>query len=258
MTRATDLIYGNYKVLSPENQVMFRCNKKRYNWYLQRGLAEEIGDKTIRLTFTPNGGGYAKNSFYTQDRENRCVICGTRESLTRHHVVPHCYRKHFPEDLKRNNFHDILPVCLDCHEEYESNYSLQMRKRLEKKYDAPLQGRGYTEADDDYLHAIRLAGCLIDYGDRIPEKRQEEMREIIRGATGKEVDEPLLIELANDKVKKLSRSEHFCSHGELVMDQVEDIQSFVEEWRLDFLENMEPKYLPKGWKVDMPVDHHLV
>jgi hypothetical protein len=35
-------IYGNYQVFSPDNVLMFRCDEKKANWYLDRDLAEKI------------------------------------------------------------------------------------------------------------------------------------------------------------------------------------------------------------------------
>ena len=41
---------------------------------------------------------------------------GNIGNLTRHHVVPHCYRRNFPQELKAYCSHDVLPLCHSCHE----------------------------------------------------------------------------------------------------------------------------------------------
>ena len=37
--------------------------------------------------------------YYTQEKANRCVVCGSSGSYIRKNVVPHEYRKHFPGKL---------------------------------------------------------------------------------------------------------------------------------------------------------------
>ena len=114
-------IYGNCQVLSPEGHLMFRCESKKANWYLKRDLADIITDEplVIKLKFQPNGLGNHNKNYGLSEMENICVVCGSDEFLTRHHVVPICYRKYFPIEKKSHNFHDVLSVCAVCHESYE-------------------------------------------------------------------------------------------------------------------------------------------
>jgi len=45
------------------------------------------------------------------------------------------------------------------------------------------------------------------------------------------------------------------THGQIVMNQINDIQSFVEMWRSHFLENNKCQYLPKDWNVKTKINH---
>ena len=48
---------------------------------------------TVRLKFEPAGGPLEVNSYYTQDKENICAVCGSDGNTIRKSIVPHEYRK---------------------------------------------------------------------------------------------------------------------------------------------------------------------
>ena len=39
------------------------------------------------------------------------------------------------------------------------------------------------------------------------------------------------------------------THGQIVIDKVDDIQLFVEMWREHFITHIDCRYLPKNWNV---------
>ena len=42
-------------------------------------------------------------------------------------------------------------------------------------------------------------------------------------------------------------------HGKLVVDQLKDddqIKEFIKRWRLFFVNNMKPRFLPQAWSVE--------
>ena len=92
MIKRTTKLYGNCKVYSPDNQLMFRCLEKKIKWYLDRGLAELIEESplSIRLKFEPKGKGERIDKLKVE-RNNICVVCGVTDLsiLTKHHIVPY-------------------------------------------------------------------------------------------------------------------------------------------------------------------------
>ena len=80
-------IYGNCQVLSPEGILMFRCDQKKANWYLNRDLADPINNDplVIKLKFEPKGLGNHAKPFGLTEMVNKCVNCGSEEFLTKHH-----------------------------------------------------------------------------------------------------------------------------------------------------------------------------
>lgn len=243
MSYSTKQIYHNYTVLSPDGIEMFRCDKKKFDWYLRKGLATQIDDEVIRLLFQPKGLGWAGEHFYLQDRENKCCCCGSNNQLSKHHVVPYCYRKHMPSNLKDNNYFDVLPLCTSCHVKYEK-IAQNKKQELSTRYQAPIDGLNNWMTYRPYKHAR----TLYKYWDSIPENRRKEMRNIISKELGKE-------SISDEDLKKyatITSQEsipEYKSHGEIVVFQIESFQEFFEEWRSHFVSTMQPKHLPNNWEI---------
>lgn len=242
-------IYGNTKVLDPDGELLFLCLPKKANWYLDRNLAIIITEDpmVIQLTFEPKGRGQIGDSYALGEKYNKCVVCGTEDGLTRHHIVPYTYRKHFPDYMKSHNSHDIVPICVDCHSEYEENFGIELKYVLAKKYGAPLES--LTKVNTDLSLVVKYSKLLMDRWDKLPFSRKKQMITIIReyhGYFGK-LCQVILIYAYFD----LSQSQTE-SHGQIVVGKIIDnnqLQWFVETWREHFIESMEPKYMPEHWDI---------
>lgn len=230
---------------------MFRCGDKKANWYLSRGLASLVSSEppTIQLLFEPKGEGHCHDSYYLQNKLNKCVVCGSEEmeSLTRHHVVPYCYRRAFPDDLKEHNYHDVVPLCWKCHDCYE-DHADDLKEQLAVQYEAPINGRG-SNVDVGLMRVRQFAHTLFRHGDRIPEPRRSEMYQPIKDYLGKS-------EVSKEDLQPLMELEFYddsfyTRHGEIVVEKVgaAGLQPFVEMWRKHFLSTMNPKFMPAEWDV---------
>lgn len=93
-------------MVAPDGELLSNCDSKKANWYIERGLAEIIKQQplTIKLNFEPNGRKNGENgqkphhdiyddAFYVVDRENKCVVCGSKKDYSRYHVIPALYRQ---------------------------------------------------------------------------------------------------------------------------------------------------------------------
>lgn len=236
-------VYGNYKVESPDGVLMFRCGEKKINWYLKRNLAEQIDDTTIRLNFIPKGLGNSNKHFGLSQMKNHCVVCNTKSYLTRHHVVPFCYRKYFPLELKSHNFHDVLLMCVSCHDSYERKAD-ELKKHLSEIYQAPINGE--MENKGDLVKYAKIATTLLHKDlSNIPTKRISELKKSIKNHFGlKRLSKKRLEDLCNTKSTVIKKT-----HGEIVISKIEDVQSFVELWRNHFVVNTSAQYLPENWNI---------
>ena len=41
--------------------------------------------------------------------------------------------------------------------------------------------------------------------------------------------------------------------GKFIVEHVDDLQEFVVRWRVDFIQNMKPNFMPKLWNVDRKI-----
>ena len=238
-------IYGNCQVLSPGGILMFRCDEKKANWYLNRNLGEIVSTSplTVKLNFEPKGLGNHNKGFGLSEMGNKCVSCGTEEYLTRHHVVPYCYRRYFPVELKSHNFHDVLSLCVDCHEGYERKAD-QLKEELAKLHNAPINGE--VETRSDLVKYVKIARTLIGDVSDIPNKRIKSLRQEIKIYFG-------IKRLTKSRLQKISETKSTIlrkTHGEIVVSKIDNLQEFVELWRKHFVKNNECNHLPQNWNIN--------
>lgn len=248
-----NVIYGNWLVLHPQGFEMFRCTSRKANWYISRNLADVVSENPpiIKFNFSPNGVGWNGDEFALTQKKNQCVVCGVEEieRLTKHHIVPTLYKRHFPKELKVASGHDVACICRECHDEYENIYATKLKSKISEEYGIPL-----CNSQSDFLRAIKLSKAFVLNSEMMSEERRVELLFRMSIMMGYEQD---FIEI--EEVEKLSKitthqySEFHNNHGKEVMQKVIDIQKFVEMWRLDFMNNMKPKFMSEHWEIYRPI-----
>lgn len=246
--------YDNCEMLSPAGEFMAFVSKKSMKWYVKRDLAIKIDEKTFQLTFEPKGNGNQGDVDYQRiPRKNKCVVCGEKENLTRHHVVPYCYRKFLPVEYKTRNSFDLIAICHECHDEYERKALLQ-KKLLGEKYlgkaccSTPVEAKSLTRLRSNL-------GALIRHSSKMPEDRVQFLLRACSAYFNEEVTlensesffervDKLLTELWEQR-QALSEQvlEAFLKEGNELID-------FIHFWREHFLKHAKPKHLSKLWLED--------
>jgi len=246
---STASLYGNCSVYDPDGNLMFRCDDRLRSWYLSMDLAEAADQgRNIRLTFTPRGPGHAQDPYFLQDFKNRCVVCGVEKDLSHHHVVPKCYRRHFPRDSYRYGrwMYDVLLLCVDCHDRYEDS-AKQLKEAIAIEAGAPPEGS--FNLDQTEVRVIKLAAALRRHGDLMPEVRRLELEAELRVLLGKEsLGEDDLLQAWQLRLKGRTTPAAL-----LVVRKLEDLDGFARRWRVHFTERMKPRHLPQGWTPDRPI-----
>jgi len=242
-------IYGNCKVLAPDGELMFRCLEKKANWYLDRNLAIIIDDDplTIQLNFEPNGRG-EKTEYLKSIRKNKCVVCGEEdlEVLTKHHLIPYEYRRHFPYKLKSHNSGYVVPICISCHEKYERDHANVLKVKLASEFGAPKNGN-----TNKRYHAEKHILALLRHRDRMPEKRLKYVQELFvktMADAGIETNESIFDDKALENYLEFFKSNDETvdnRHGKQVVDNCPDLEAFSQSWIKHFLDSMNPKFMPK-------------
>ncbi|KAI8067841.1 hypothetical protein BC940DRAFT_300577 [Gongronella butleri] len=277
-TIKSNTVYENWKVYSLKDKLMFRCGSKKANWYLSRGLAITMPDqeRAIRLTFEAKGDGHGATDYMTEERQNICVVCGTAKHLTRHHVVPEVYRREMPLSIKSKSSRDILVLCKQCHDRYES-HAVALKKELARRHGCPLEGKGWVDLPET-RRVKKAAGALLRAANKIPAARQEELATMIKQYQQDAPDAPdTLKDPATPWQQVLEtcaslddhfRGPDFIEHGESVMAHLMEekshdpetnserwprVEAFIRQWRQHFLDHAQPKYLSAKWSVDAEI-----
>lgn len=249
------VLYGNYRIQAPDGHEMFHCNAQKALWYLNRDIADVVTNEppTLRLKFSPGGPGHIGDEYYLTAKVNQCVCCASTKDLNRHHVMPRVFRRYLPEEIKDHNYHDVLLMCIDCHERYEVD-AAKLKQEICKEFDFDINNGGGQIYLPDVGNAVKAARALLYHGDTIPEPRKTALTNI-------------LIEYLDNKKQDITKEDleeisgHFAwlrpggykNYGEFVVEKIGDIQAFTQRWRQHFLDVMDPKFLPEYWDVTKPL-----
>uniref|UniRef100_A0A453BEF9 HRDC domain-containing protein n=1 Tax=Aegilops tauschii subsp. strangulata TaxID=200361 RepID=A0A453BEF9_AEGTS len=204
--------------------------------YIQRDLAKLVEDNPpgIMLLFEPKGRPEDEdNEFYIQSKKNICVGCGEKSHYIRYRIIPSCYRMHFPEHLKSHRSHDIVLLCVDCHEIAHSAAE-KYKRRLAEELGIPLFVQKIVNSGDrslitnasvseDKLNEkgvspllLRTAAmALLRHGSTMPSKRCEELIQIVksyyggRDVTSEDLEMALLVGMSPNERRRLEKKKGY-------------------------------------------------
>lgn len=249
-------IFENCLIQAPDGVNLSRCGIKKLRWYLNNNLGTLVSDNppTIRLNFEPSGREGVNDPFLTTGKPNICVVCGTDQDLTKHHIIPYCFIRYMKLEYKMDIIRDIFPLCEPCHQEYEK---LSYERKKQMAADLGITVNGLPTETLKQARKIRsCAGTLLKYGHEIPESRREEMMSLIKAHLGKtEINREDLAALCHQQLKDRP---DYINFSKLVAQNVSDYDEFAKTWRTHFVETMKPKHMPELWQVDRKANHYWI
>ena len=245
------MIFDNCIIQAPDGVNLSRCGKKKLRWYLNNGLAELVSDNplTIRLNFEPRGREGLNDPYLLEGKPNLCVVCGTQNNLTRHHIIPYCFIRYMAVEYKVDIIRDIFPLCRPCHDQYEK-VSCNKRDEISKRLGIPLEA---NKAENlEIKKASSAAYTMLNHHQQIPENRKNELMRVISDHLGKKhITENDLLDLQDANTQKKKQ----VNFSKIVAQSVTDYNEFAKEWRTHFLESMQPSFMPEAWKVDRKTEN---
>ncbi|KAF8108761.1 hypothetical protein N665_0104s0078 [Sinapis alba] len=223
-------VYHNCRIYANDGRLLCYCDRRKLEWYMSRGLAKLVEEDplAIMLLFEPKGRPEDEgNDFYIQSKKNICVGCGEGNHYLRYRIIPSCYRVHFPEHLKSHRSHDIVLLCVDCHEvahaaaerykkevATEFGIPLFVRRVLDSKEAQGTECESTGESEDagvSPLHLRTAAMALLRHGNRMPSSRREELLQTVkmyyggRNISEEDLEKALLIGMSPHERRKLER-----------------------------------------------------
>jgi hypothetical protein len=247
--------YDNCKIYAPNDKLLGYCDKRKYDWYIKKGLVDVIGDdldKSIRLKFEPKNNNINGQfqEYCKIEIETQCVVCGSKEFLNKFHVVPLEFRRFFPLHMKSHASHDVVLVCADCQSDLNYMYHQYKTHLLEKFKLVPNPNLVKIKSSaDKHLRLLKKYNQDIhsQYSQYNTHKQQLDQNEIIlKELLGHDVT-----------IEELEQLKDICTYdnlgtaksiGEYIVNQYKDnLQEFEKNWRKVFVDSIEPKFLPNGW-----------
>lgn len=113
-----------FLVYSKDGIPLLRCSSKQARLYLKKGFAEKTGYRELRFKDRATENklkevyGYTYHPFFLAEKYKCCVVCGGKDNLTVHHVVPRRHVVLLSPDVKQG-ICNTLCVCRFCHNVYE-------------------------------------------------------------------------------------------------------------------------------------------
>ncbi|KAF9938674.1 hypothetical protein BGZ75_007518 [Mortierella antarctica] len=223
-------VYDNISVYAPpDSNLIFRCSRKRANWYLSRSLARSLSPNSIHLTFAPAGQGHVNDPYFLEERENKCVVCAkeTAEAgATMLHVVPEQYRKWFPLRLKSHSSHDIVVACPECNAQWDREAAI-VRKEIVRMYGIPLEGVGWIK-DYEAGAAKRAAGAVVtEWKRRWQEQRDQDAPAKAASTTANTLETRAA---TVDKVSLVKRTKKNKPANKIPADRMQILEQTVLDW----------------------------
>jgi hypothetical protein len=240
-------------LLAPDGQHLSTVDKKKAEWYLVRGLADMVTEDppTVKLRFEPSGRPGKDREYYLAEKENKCVVCGKEDGYIRKNVVPHEYRRYFPPGTKEHLSHDVLLLCVGCHQ-LSSQHDTRMRQMLANRYSAPLASSMPTYRNDPVLTRVKSHAKALLRGNDIPEIRRRQLLQTLADHYGiEEVTADIIVEASQIDTRISFENGGICHSKKVVESVLEEdkLFEFQREWRQHFLDSMKPQHLPKLWSV---------
>ncbi|KAJ6403921.1 hypothetical protein OIU84_012174 [Salix udensis] len=232
-------VYHNCRIYANDGRLLCYCDKRKLEWYLRRDLAKLVDDDAlaIMLLFEPKGRPEDEgNDFYIQSKKNICVGCGEGSHYLHYRIIPSCYRMHFPEHLKSHRSHDIVLLCVDCHEVAHAAAE-KNKKQVAKEFGIPLFVRKVVDSKEipvisessssamnveetgvSPLQLRTAAMALLRHGQRMPPKRHEELTQIVmqyyggrREISEEDLERALLVGMSPHERRRLEKKRRFSS-----------------------------------------------
>jgi hypothetical protein len=242
--------YDNCKILDPDGNLVGRCDIKRYRWYIRNNIATPVSEGTIKLLNPPK---YKNDSVINLPipRDTICVVCGVENELIKFHVVPSQFKKYFPEHKKEHNSSDVILLCCKC-AVVANNITDIFKKIIFDMLD--VSPRNFTDAKKANIKALAMR---IDKNKNHGKQYQTELKElkVLLGRENDTLTDKEIKDLRN--ISQDTSYKGFSTIGEYVTSVFKNnnkIDYFSTKWRENFVQNMEPKYLPEDFfsKYDTP------
>ncbi|KAI4384967.1 hypothetical protein MLD38_003048 [Melastoma candidum] len=244
-------VYHNCRIFANDGRLLCYCDRRKLEWYLCRNLAKIVEEDppAIMLLFEPKGRPEDEdNEFYIQSKKNICVGCGEENHYLRYRIIPSCYRMHFPEHLKSHRSHDIVLLCVDCHEiahaaaeKYKRKVAEEFRiplfvrnivdlREMQVSSDSSQSLINFEKTGVSPLELRTAAMALIRHGQKMPSNRRDELMEVVkrfyggRDLSDDDLQKALLVGMSSYERKRFQKKSGLSSKNFKCDSDLDEVQ----------------------------------
>lgn len=225
-------VYDNCGIYAPDGDLLSYISERKAKWYISHNLAVQVSDNPlcIKLLFEPKNRSQPSEPI--MHKKNMCVECATTEMLTRHHIVPYCFRILMSKSYSSHNSYDLAVMCRKCHNQYEIE-AAKLKTILIQQFVPSYK----TEMDKDFCKGKNIILKI--------RKDENTLTEIHRSVLYQK------LEVIKNK---------WCIDNDDILVNYEKINFFKEVydvlgteflvhfWQSHFYETVKPKYIGSYWK----------
>lgn len=142
-----------YRLISKDESYSGFCGRKKGEWYIKKGLATLIDEKTIKLNFVwniPKDELVALDYEATIDKSSCCNACGSIDKLKLSNIIPHKILKYFPSELCPRSDRLRIVLCDVCISKV-SSINVNLYDEFVKEFNL-----SYYDVYDKELEYIRI------------------------------------------------------------------------------------------------------
>lgn len=204
--------YANVLLMGQDGKHLSTISYKKAKWYLVKNLAVEVTPpspypKALQITFQHKQKAEAEK-WDLNISNNQCVMCGTKEELTLHHIVPRVIRRYLPFEVKGHSREWCVLLCEPCHNHVELVSQPIYKKDFPK----------YSACTDDMDMSLRVIKSKCNL-HRIPSQKLQQMLSL---SSYKSIEE----------VPELTSADKRMNHSYRSVAQLR----LIEEWAHKFVE----------------------
>lgn len=238
-------VYDNCLIRIKTGEDLAYASRKRCESYLKHGLATLISENPfiIQFTFDLQHEFVPHDSYFLTPKQNICVVCGDVSCLTKTRIIPSSIRNVLSKRYSISHV-DIVLTCHKCHDTYNSKCH---KKLLELSADfVPYKTLNFKK-----LQIKRYASGLVRLWHLPSLTAKKEM--LLNKLEADLGHRPTLVEckeICNRNEIYDVTGEWAKSRAEIILAKFSD-KDMVKMWRLFFLDEMKPLFLPENYDINM-------
>jgi len=201
------------------------------------------------------------------DKQNICVSCGEDKYHSKHYIVPYAYRSLLPDKYKSHMSHDVTVLCSKCRIYCEQKCQERM-KEVEEHYRINPISKNKYEHDQNLYQVRSSATALQKWSHKIPPSKLKEHEHIVKtyfqsihagdtDSNNNDILTPEQLDIATNVEHQIENPHYIPGPEGVVQAIIHDegkIADFVRGWRRHFVDTIHPRYMPKWWNIDNPID----